>query len=118
VSLGQIRVLHVPSSLQFTDIMTKGLPSQLFLDFRYSLCVRPPDALTVGDVRVYLLYRLLGNICNTIPPPILFIFGLVGLDCFLALQDTLYCAIYTMKDDRPMCGVFPNILVLMVSDTK
>jgi hypothetical protein len=48
VSLGQIRVLHVPSSLQFADIMTKGLPSQLFLDFRYSLCVRPPDALTAG----------------------------------------------------------------------
>jgi hypothetical protein len=24
--LGQVRVLHVPSSYQFTDIMTKGLP--------------------------------------------------------------------------------------------
>jgi hypothetical protein len=33
VSLSQVRVLHVPSSHQFSDIMTKGLPSQLFLDF-------------------------------------------------------------------------------------
>lgn len=43
VSLGQVRVLHVPSDQQFADIMTKGLPSQLFVDFRYSLCVCPPD---------------------------------------------------------------------------
>jgi len=26
VALGQVRVLHVPSSRQFADIMTKGLP--------------------------------------------------------------------------------------------
>jgi hypothetical protein len=48
VSLGQVRVLHVPSSRQFADIMTKGLPSPLFLDFRYSLCVCSPDAQTAG----------------------------------------------------------------------
>jgi hypothetical protein len=48
VSLGHIRVLHVPSSQQFADIMTKGLPSQLFLDFRSSLCVCSPDASTAG----------------------------------------------------------------------
>jgi hypothetical protein len=48
VSLGQIRVLHVPSSHQFADITTKGLSSQLFLDFRYSLCVRLVDASTAG----------------------------------------------------------------------
>ncbi|WVZ56997.1 hypothetical protein U9M48_007445 [Paspalum notatum var. saurae] len=34
VALGQVRVLHVPSSHQFADIMTKGLPVQLFTDFR------------------------------------------------------------------------------------
>ena len=39
VSLGEVRVLHVPSALQFADVMTKGLPSQVFLDFRSSLCV-------------------------------------------------------------------------------
>jgi hypothetical protein len=44
VALGQVRVLCVPSSLQFADIMTKGLPVQLFTDFRSSLCVRnTPD---------------------------------------------------------------------------
>jgi hypothetical protein len=40
VALGQVRVLHVPSSHQFADIMTKGLPVQLFTEFRSSLCVR------------------------------------------------------------------------------
>jgi hypothetical protein len=30
--LGQVWVLHVPSSHQFADIMTKGLPVQLFTD--------------------------------------------------------------------------------------
>ena len=48
VSLGEVRVLHVPSSLQFADVMTKGLPTQLFLDFRSSLCVREPPAATAG----------------------------------------------------------------------
>jgi hypothetical protein len=40
VALGQVRVLHIPSSHQFADIMTKGLPSPLFLEFRSSLYVR------------------------------------------------------------------------------
>jgi len=44
VALGQVRVLHVPSSHQFADIMTKGLPVQLFTDFRTSLCVRDTPA--------------------------------------------------------------------------
>jgi hypothetical protein len=48
VALGQVRVLHVPASHQFTDIMTKGLPVQLFTDFRSSLCVRAPPAATAG----------------------------------------------------------------------
>lgn len=33
VTLGQVRVLHVPSSHQLEEIMTKGLPIQLFQDF-------------------------------------------------------------------------------------
>jgi len=37
VALGQVRVLHVPSSHQFADIMTKGLPVQLFAEF--VLCI-------------------------------------------------------------------------------
>ena len=48
VALGQVRVLRVPSSHQFADIMTKGLPVQLFTDFRSSLCVRDPPAQTAG----------------------------------------------------------------------
>jgi hypothetical protein len=39
---GDVRVLSVPTMLQFTDIFTKGLPSSVFLDFRSSLdiCTR------------------------------------------------------------------------------
>ncbi|XP_042758131.1 uncharacterized mitochondrial protein AtMg00810-like [Lactuca sativa] len=49
VAMGQIRVLHVPSSSQYADIFTKGLPSTLFLDFRSSLNVRSrPSVLTTG----------------------------------------------------------------------
>ncbi|KAL4589633.1 hypothetical protein LXL04_002541 [Taraxacum kok-saghyz] len=40
VALGHFRVLHVPSSSQYVDICTKGLPSSLFLDFRASLNIR------------------------------------------------------------------------------
>jgi hypothetical protein len=48
VSLGKVRVLHVPTALQFGDVMTKGHPSQLFLDFRSSLNAREPPATTGG----------------------------------------------------------------------
>nr|GEW56808.1 hypothetical protein [Tanacetum cinerariifolium] len=34
VASGQVRVLHVPSRLQYADIFTKGLPTALFLEFR------------------------------------------------------------------------------------
>jgi hypothetical protein len=39
VVLDQIQVLHVSSSRQFTDIMTKSLLVQLFTDFRSNLCI-------------------------------------------------------------------------------
>ncbi|GJV73123.1 ribonuclease H-like domain-containing protein [Tanacetum coccineum] len=48
VTAGQVRVLHVPSRFQYADIFTKGLPSALFEEFRSSLSVRPPPALTAG----------------------------------------------------------------------
>ncbi|WVZ51069.1 LOW QUALITY PROTEIN: hypothetical protein U9M48_002253 [Paspalum notatum var. saurae] len=44
----KFRALHVPSTHQFADIMTKGLPVQLFTEFRSSLCVRDPPAATTG----------------------------------------------------------------------
>ncbi|KAM3196178.1 hypothetical protein ACQJBY_072052 [Aegilops geniculata] len=44
VALGELRVLHVPTSQQFTDVLTKGLHTPAFEEFRSSLCIRPPDA--------------------------------------------------------------------------
>ncbi|GKE32364.1 ribonuclease H-like domain-containing protein [Tanacetum coccineum] len=49
VAVGQVRVLHVPSRYQFADIFTKGLPSALFEEFRTSLSVRCPPALTAKE---------------------------------------------------------------------
>ena len=37
VALGEIRVLHVPTTSQYADIFTKGLPSSTFSEFRSSL---------------------------------------------------------------------------------
>lgn len=48
VQMGQVRVLHVPSSLQYADIFTKGLPTSLFNSFRDSLGVLEPHATTAG----------------------------------------------------------------------
>jgi len=48
VARGDVRVLHVPSRHQIADIFTKGLPRVLFEDFRDSLSVRGPPALTTG----------------------------------------------------------------------
>ncbi|KAK4378517.1 hypothetical protein RND71_000379 [Anisodus tanguticus] len=48
VVIGHVKVLYVPSSYQYTNILTKGLPRRLFLDFRSSLSIRPPPAPTEG----------------------------------------------------------------------
>lgn len=48
VALGQVRVLHVPTSSQFADIFTKGLPTAIFNEFRTSLSVGSPTAETAG----------------------------------------------------------------------
>ena len=39
VAIGDVRVLHVPTTSQFADIFTKGLPSSTFTEFRSSLNV-------------------------------------------------------------------------------
>lgn len=52
VALGQVKVLHVHSARQLADIFTKGLPSSLFLDFRYSLSVLPSTLTLRGSVRI------------------------------------------------------------------
>nr|GEW85150.1 ribonuclease H-like domain-containing protein [Tanacetum cinerariifolium] len=49
VATGQVRVLHVPSRYQFTDIFTKGLHTALFEEFRFSLNIRCPLAQTAGE---------------------------------------------------------------------
>nr|GFD34999.1 ribonuclease H-like domain-containing protein [Tanacetum cinerariifolium] len=48
VQTGHIRVLHVPSRYKYADIFTKGLPTALFENFRFSLSVRLPLAQTAG----------------------------------------------------------------------
>ena len=48
VVLGKVRVLHVPTSQQFADVITKGLPSSTFNAFRISLCVDYDDASTAA----------------------------------------------------------------------
>jgi hypothetical protein len=47
--MGQVRVLHVPSSCQFADILMKGLPSPFFLDFRSVLNVCTPPVATAWE---------------------------------------------------------------------
>jgi hypothetical protein len=37
VVIDQVRVLHVPTTSQFTDVFMKGLPSSVFEEFRSSL---------------------------------------------------------------------------------
>jgi hypothetical protein len=39
VALGHVRVLHVPTTSQYADIFTKGLPTSLYQEFRSSLTV-------------------------------------------------------------------------------
>jgi hypothetical protein len=48
VAIGAVRVLHVPTTSQFADVFTKGLPSSVFLEFRSSLNVRSTDDPTAG----------------------------------------------------------------------
>ena len=50
VALGTVRVLHVPSSSQFADIFTKGLPSAVFHEFRSSLHVGEAPSSDCGGV--------------------------------------------------------------------
>ena len=48
VALGQVRVLHVPSTAQFADIFTKALPTKPFQDICFSLNVVEPAVDTAG----------------------------------------------------------------------
>ena len=48
VTIGEVKVLHVPSAFQYADIFTKGLTSSLFVSFRNSLTVKRFDTSTEG----------------------------------------------------------------------
>lgn len=54
VALGNVRVLHVPTTQQFADIMMKGLPTSTFEEFWSSLCIASHDASTAGGVERHL----------------------------------------------------------------
>jgi hypothetical protein len=49
VALGEAKVLQVPTSSQFADVFTKGLPTAVFVDFRSSLNILPPDVQSAGE---------------------------------------------------------------------
>ena len=50
VAIGDVRVLHVPTTSQFADIFTKGLPTSVFSEFRSSLNICSIDVPTAGGV--------------------------------------------------------------------
>ena len=59
VAIDEVKVLHVPTSLQYADIFTKGLPTTLFEQFRSSLTILPYDASTAGgwkNIREYFSF--------------------------------------------------------------
>nr|XP_040251898.1 uncharacterized mitochondrial protein AtMg00810-like [Aegilops tauschii subsp. strangulata] len=57
VALGRVRVLHVPTLQQFADVMTKGLPTSVFEEFRSSLYVSS-DASTAGVLSMYFVLHV------------------------------------------------------------
>ena len=50
VALGEVRVLHVPTSAQFTHIFTEGISTAPFIDIRSSLNIVTADVDTTGGV--------------------------------------------------------------------
>nr|GEY54031.1 hypothetical protein [Tanacetum cinerariifolium] len=48
-NVSAVRVLHVPLRYQFANIFSKGLPSALFKEFRFSLSVQRPSTPTVRE---------------------------------------------------------------------
>jgi phosphatidylserine decarboxylase len=48
VAVGDVHVMHVPTSSQYADIFTKGLLSSVFTEFMSSLNVRAADDQTAG----------------------------------------------------------------------
>jgi hypothetical protein len=56
VALGEVRVLHVPTSAQFADIFTKGLPPASFIEiFSYLSCIL---SLSLCILALQVLYSI------------------------------------------------------------
>ena len=51
VALGEVRVLHVPTSAQFADIFIKGLATPPFIDIRSSVNIVTLDVVTARLVK-------------------------------------------------------------------
>jgi hypothetical protein len=81
VVLGEVRVLHAPSSHVFADIMTKGLPSALFDEFQRSAGFRRGG----GGVRLCI-----EDIVPCIEGPYIFV----------------ACHLYTPCNHAPPCHVY------------
>jgi hypothetical protein len=65
VAAGAVRVLHVPTTSEYADIFTKGLPSSVFLEFRSSLNVCSTDVPTARGVRQEISPSIIGS-CNLV----------------------------------------------------
>lgn len=61
VAIGDVRILHVPTTSQFANIFTKGLPTSVFEEFRSSVNVCAADALTGGGGVDRLLPRFFNS---------------------------------------------------------
>lgn len=56
IAMGQVKVLHVPSSLQYTDIFTNSLPTTLLKDFQGNLTVKSVDCGRVKEYGLFLFH--------------------------------------------------------------
>ena len=68
VALGEARVLHVPTSSQFADIFTKGLPTSVFQDFRSSLNIVSSVVPTAGVLNICCSYLYRQYRCMYVVP--------------------------------------------------
>ena len=96
VAIGEVRILHVPTGEQFADIMTKGLPTLVFQEFRSSLGASQRPMLWlpggVGDVVTFL------KNCSTLVKILLLWITLV---CYNSWLGTAHCAcVHVYKHKR------------------
>jgi hypothetical protein len=49
IAIGEVCVIHVPTTSQFTDIFMKGLLSSMFNEFRFNLNIYSGCVATVGE---------------------------------------------------------------------